>query len=225
MYTRAPGPERVFEGLASLPKKVYANDSKPLSVTLKPCWGGTPPALVNQDPDTGRITRPILELVPRPAVRGPPGAYRLVMLAGSDPVPAAGEIKAGEIKAGEIKAGEIKAGEILGVDYAGDRVAVTLRATREAVLVYRDNTAPGWTARVDGEAAQLLVVDRLNKAVALPAGEHRVEFLYRPWAYLVTFALRTVVLSVIGVACLVLLLRRRPSIVSSQAPNRSVSSR
>ena len=48
---------------------------------------------------------------------------------------------------------------------------------------------------------ELQVVDLVNKAVALPAGEHRVEFQYRPWAYLVTFGLSVIVLGLGGLAC------------------------
>ena len=77
------------------------------------------------------------------------------------------------------------------------------------MLVYRDNFAPGWSVAVDGRPADLLVVDRVNKAVAVPPGEHLVVFKYRPWAFLVAFALRALVLVSAALARLIVLLRTR----------------
>jgi hypothetical protein len=143
------------------------------------------------------VSRPILELVPRDALDEAAEGYRLVLWQGREP------------------AAPPPAGQVLEVDYAGDRVTVALEAEGEAVLVYRDNAAPGWSVTVDGEDSALLVVDRVNKAVAVPPGKHEVEFLYRPWAYLVTFALRAVVLIASVLACIAMVFRpqraRHPS--------------
>ena len=97
--------------------------------------------------------------------------------------------------------------------FSGDRLIVEVDASDEAVLINRDNYAPGWSVTVDGEASELLVVDRVNKAVALSPGVHRVEFVYRPWLYLVAFGLRAAALLAAVVICAVLLFqsRRRPA--------------
>ena len=71
----------------------------------------------------------------------------------------------------------------------------------EAVLVYRDNMAPGWPATLNGTEAELIVVDGVNKAVAVPPGQHRVEFVYRPWPYLIAFALRALAMLAAAAAC------------------------
>ena len=88
----------------------------------------------------------------------------------------------------------------------------------EAVLIYRDNYAPGWSVSVDGEASELLVVDRVNKAVALSPGMHKVEFLYRPWLYLLAFALRAAALLAAAGICAVLVFRlwRRRAVPAPQ---------
>ena len=91
------------------------------------------------------------------------------------------------------------AGELRVIRAADEELICSL--SEPAVLVYRDNMAPGWRASLDGEDAELLVVDRVNKAVAVPPGQHRVEFVYRPWLYLVAFALRAVVLIGALAAC------------------------
>ena len=94
------------------------------------------------------------------------------------------------------------------VVYEGDSVTVKLRVLQEAVLIYRDNAAPGWSVRVDDEPADLLLVDRVNKAVAVPGGLHKVTFVYRPWVYLGAFSLRFVTLLIAGLACVSVAFRR-----------------
>ena len=123
------------------------------------------------------VTRPVLELVPRSAfAHDETGGLAFVLRDDwqegklPDPLPETGEIRVSE--------------------FAGDRLIAEIVADTEVVLVYRDNMAPGWTATLNGTDAELLVVDGVNKAVAVPPGQHRVEFIYRPWPYLIAFALR-----------------------------------
>jgi hypothetical protein len=64
--------------------------------------------------------------------------------------------------------------------YQDQAVALRARLVEPAYLVLADLYYPGWRATVDGQAAAILSVDRLWRAVLLPAGEHRVEFTYYP---------------------------------------------
>lgn len=64
-----------------------------------------------------------------------------------------------------------------------DRVVLRAAAPTPAVLVLADMNAPGWTVTVNGRPAELLTADMLLRAVALPAGEHTVEFTYRDGSY------------------------------------------
>ncbi|MBM4131504.1 YfhO family protein, partial [bacterium] len=64
-----------------------------------------------------------------------------------------------------------------------DRVVLRTAAATPAVLVLADMNAPGWTVRIDGSPAELLTADMVLRAVALPAGEHTVEFSYRDGSY------------------------------------------
>jgi len=54
---------------------------------------------------------------------------------------------------------------------------------RENLVVFSEVVFPGWEARLDGAPAPLLTSNHVFRSLVVPAGEHTVEFLYRPsWA-------------------------------------------
>ena len=59
---------------------------------------------------------------------------------------------------------------------------VTIRAILDGpgYLVLADTWYPGWQATVDGEPAELLRANHAFRAVAMDAGDHVVEMVYRP---------------------------------------------
>ncbi|HRY14496.1 MAG TPA: hypothetical protein P5330_01315, partial [Candidatus Competibacteraceae bacterium] len=56
---------------------------------------------------------------------------------------------------------------------------VTVRHPQGAWLVYADAYDPHWQGFVDGEAVEVMEADLAFKAIRLPAGTHRVRFVYR----------------------------------------------
>jgi uncharacterized membrane protein YfhO len=50
-------------------------------------------------------------------------------------------------------------------------------------LVLTDTHYPGWQATVDGAPAEILVANHAFRAVVLGAGQHIVEFIYRPLSF------------------------------------------
>ncbi len=66
-----------------------------------------------------------------------------------------------------------------------NRVGVKTSSPSPALLVLSENHYPGWRAYVDGEPADLLRVDYNLRGVVLAAGEHEVEFVYRPASVIV----------------------------------------
>ncbi len=60
------------------------------------------------------------------------------------------------------------------------RVMVRVNASQPGVLVLADTFYKGWQAQVDGRAAPIHRADYCLRAVAVPAGEHVVEFRYAP---------------------------------------------
>jgi hypothetical protein len=60
------------------------------------------------------------------------------------------------------------------------RLVIYTRSELDGWLLLADAWYPGWVARIDGKSVPLLHGDYLFRAVQLPAGEHAVEFVYRP---------------------------------------------
>jgi hypothetical protein len=96
---------------------------------------------------------------------------------------------------------EIAPGTHRVIVFDGDRLVLEIETPEAAVLVYRDNMADGWSAAIDGRESEILLVDAVNKAVAVPPGRHEVVFTYRPWPYLAAFALRALILAAAALAC------------------------
>lgn len=61
-----------------------------------------------------------------------------------------------------------------------DRVEVTTSSEGPGLLVLRDAAAPGWHVEVNGEPANLLVVDHAFRGAEVPEGISRVVFRYAP---------------------------------------------
>lgn len=59
-------------------------------------------------------------------------------------------------------------------------VVVDAAAQQPGLLVLGDLYHPGWQATVDGKPATIWRVNHVLRGVLLPAGQHRVHFLFRP---------------------------------------------
>jgi hypothetical protein len=82
---------------------------------------------------------------------------------------------------GVVAAGPVDpAGEATVVEYRPERVVVEVSTAHDGVLVLADAWFPGWEASVDGRPAGLRRADLLLRAVAVPAGRHRVVVRYAP---------------------------------------------
>ena len=64
--------------------------------------------------------------------------------------------------------------------YEPDRVIVESGADSPGWIVLSDRYYPGWVAFVDGDPVKIYRANMLVRAIKLGAGEHRVEFVYRP---------------------------------------------
>jgi hypothetical protein len=79
------------------------------------------------------------------------------------------------------------------------RVEVKTESAAPAILVLSANHYPGWRASVDGRPVDVIRVNYNLRGVAVPAGNHLVEFVYRPKSVLIGL-----VISLLALATLVL---------------------
>lgn len=66
-----------------------------------------------------------------------------------------------------------------------NQVSVKTKSAQASILVLSANHYPGWRAYVDGKFVTNLRLDYNLRGVVLPAGEHTVEFVYRPKSILI----------------------------------------
>jgi hypothetical protein len=86
--------------------------------------------------------------------------------------------------------------------YEPRRVVVKTRAAGEGFLVLGDGHYPGWRARIDGRPAHVYRTDSVLRGVIVPAGEHRVEFVFRPKSLIWGLAISAASgLMLLGVLC------------------------
>ncbi len=72
-------------------------------------------------------------------------------------------------------------GQIRDSVFLPESIAATLSLPGPGLWVVNDSSYPGWEATLDGALVEILRVNAIARGVRVPAGEHRVEMLYRPW--------------------------------------------
>jgi hypothetical protein len=100
---------------------------------------------------------------------------------------------------GEMTTGECGSSEIVRTAYSPEKRRYTVRSDSPIWLVERESYDSGWRARVDGVEAKILPADFAGRAILIGAGQHEVEFSYRPrwFAVSVTISiLSTLILAV-----------------------------
>jgi hypothetical protein len=79
---------------------------------------------------------------------------------------------------------------------------LTLHVTTDspALLILSEVDYAGWQAVVDGQSAPILRADYTLRAVPVPAGEHIVELIFRPFSFTIGAVVTVLSLVVIGAA-------------------------
>src|SRR2546423_6796652 len=109
---------------------------------------------------------------------------------------------------GEKPQGELTGGVTI-TKYEPNRIELETKANQPSILVLSENHYPGWRAYIDGRFTDTLRVDYNLRGVAVPAGEHKIEFIYRPKSVLIGFVIS--LLSVIGLVTAGLLRKKSKS--------------
>ncbi|WP_448545979.1 YfhO family protein [Roseiflexus sp.] len=69
------------------------------------------------------------------------------------------------------------------VSYSSNRVVIQAIVEQDSMLFLSDAYYPGWRATVNGQETSIYRANLAFRAVYLPAGEHRVEFIYDPLTF------------------------------------------
>ena len=65
-------------------------------------------------------------------------------------------------------------------DYNPNNVAITTHTAAPTILMLTDVYYPGWEVYVDEFQTTMYRADGIFRAIELPAGDHDVEFIYKP---------------------------------------------
>ena len=86
------------------------------------------------------------------------------------------------------------------VSYAPKDVKLKTKSDEQSVLLLNDKYDPSWQVSVDGHGAELLRCNFIMRGVALPPGEHTVEFVFKPDVKTLYISLAAIVtgLSLVG---------------------------
>ena len=67
-----------------------------------------------------------------------------------------------------------------GYSDSAERISFTSHASRDGFVLLNEIYYPGWEARLDGKPVTILRADGIFRALRVPAGDHQLEFRFRP---------------------------------------------
>jgi hypothetical protein len=83
--------------------------------------------------------------------------------------------------------GSAASGKVEFLRYTTNEAEMEVRTAQDAILVFSDSYYPGWVADVDGRPTRIYRANITQRAVIVPAGEHRVRFRFEPMTVIVGF--------------------------------------
>ena len=94
------------------------------------------------------------------------------------------------------------------VAYRPNRVNIEVKTAAKGLLVLTDTFMPGWKAFLDGQATHVYVADHAFRSMLVPAGTHRVEFVYRPLSFWIAVGISLLAMLTVLSAWLLICIRR-----------------
>ena len=94
-------------------------------------------------------------------------------------------------------------GTVDSFEIGANRIESHVTTPTKNLVVVSQNNSPGWTAKVDGEPAEIVPVDGALMGVFVPAGEHVLTLNYRPRSFVIGAGISAVALLLL-IAALVL---------------------
>ncbi len=94
-------------------------------------------------------------------------------------------------------------------DFKPESFNVSVNTTTDAVLSVPLPHYPGWQATIDGQPAEILRAYGALSALAIPTGEHTVQFVYDPLTYRIGAIVSLLTWSALGILGVIVVLQRR----------------
>jgi hypothetical protein len=88
--------------------------------------------------------------------------------------------------------------------YAPKKIVLKTKSAAANVLLLNDRYDPNWQVTIDGQPATLLRCNYLMRGVEVPAGDHQVEFHFRPDVKFLYVSLAALALGAVLIGCLLL---------------------
>lgn len=101
--------------------------------------------------------------------------------------------------------------------YRNNQVQIDAQLSEPGILVLTDAFYPGWKVHVDGKEQKIMRANYLFRAVELPAGNHKVEFIYDPESFKVGLIISLCTAGLLVAVPLVSWFRRRARIAKVMA--------
>lgn len=89
--------------------------------------------------------------------------------------------------------------QVANIERDENRIAADLDLDQSGLVVHASNYSAGWSVWVDGNPAPLVRVDGFLQGVFVPAGHHRLEFIYRPIGFSLGLAMSLMTLGLMFV--------------------------
>lgn len=70
--------------------------------------------------------------------------------------------------------------------FTSNSISIGFRAPTDGYLLYMDTSNPYWESMVNGNKADVIGANIAFKSVNVPEGNNVVEFVYRPWRYIIS---------------------------------------
>ncbi|MDP8228047.1 MAG: YfhO family protein [Candidatus Electryoneaceae bacterium] len=109
-----------------------------------------------------------------------------------------------------IKPGIDGDGDVRIVSYENETIVIDVQVDSPKLLILADSYYPsGWIATIDGEVTEILRADGVLRAIAIPSGNHSVEFRFKPTLFYVGLWISVIaVLIAVGVGIWTLVVRK-----------------
>ncbi len=88
--------------------------------------------------------------------------------------------------------------------YESQRVSIRSKSNSNSFLILSDTYYPGWKVLVDGEEHRIFPTNLIMRGVFLEAGEHVVEFEFRPVAFFLGLRISVMLLGILSILLLIL---------------------